>query len=225
MSIKVQAGPRELAILKNLSQFNPGLAVKPGRRLETINSGKSVIVHAEVAQEYGEAFAVADLSRLLSVMSLVGADSTLTAADGVLQVEGTGRRKSVLAQGLPEAILQPPESLSFPAAEVSVTIAADVLADALKGVSIMKATTLSLVGDSGRLVLRASMNSDVYDVDAGETDKVFDIKFTIGNLGVLPGDYRVEVSKAGISRWTTDFQGLPVTYYIAPEKKISTFPG
>ena len=56
-------------------------------------------------------------------------------------------------------------------------------------------------------------SGDVYSIDIGTTDKVFRAVFKSENIKIIPGDYQVSISSAGISQ----FSGKEVDYWIAVE--------
>jgi hypothetical protein len=62
--------------------------------------------------------------------------------------------------------------------------------------------------------------SDLFSIPLGETDKTFSFVFKAENLRLIPGDYKVDIAKEAISKFT----GEKVTYVVAMET-ASTYDG
>jgi predicted secreted protein len=74
-----------------------------------------------------------------------------------------------------------------------------------------------VVGDGEKVFLQAADSKnptgDVYKTPVGDTDRVFRAIFKSENLKILPGDYEVSISKAGLAY----FEGAGIEYFIAME--------
>ena len=57
-------------ILKNFSDINPNLMIKPGKELKTISTMKNILATAQVEEDFPQDIAIYDLSEFLGVMSL-----------------------------------------------------------------------------------------------------------------------------------------------------------
>ena len=65
-------------------------------------------------------------------------------------------------------------------------------------------------------------SSDSFKTEVGETDKTFNLVFKIENLKLFAGDYNVELTSKGISKFSHTSHNL--LYFIATEAD-STFGG
>ena len=65
-------------------------------------------------------------------------------------------------------------------------------------------------------------SSDNFATEVGSTDKTFCMVFKIENLKLFAGDYNVEITSKGISKFT--HTSTPLQYFIATESD-STFGG
>ena len=57
-------------ILKNFSNINSNILIKPGNKLCTITPAKNVMAEAEVEEEFETEFGIWDLSKFLGTISL-----------------------------------------------------------------------------------------------------------------------------------------------------------
>ena len=57
-------------ILKNFSEINPNLMIKPGKQLKTISTMKNILATANVSEDFPQDIAIYDLNEFLGVMSL-----------------------------------------------------------------------------------------------------------------------------------------------------------
>jgi hypothetical protein len=61
---------RTLQVLKNFSSINPSILFRSGNNLTTVTPTKTIFAKAALEQEFPSQFAIYDLNRFLSVLSL-----------------------------------------------------------------------------------------------------------------------------------------------------------
>ena len=61
----MQISRQTFDILKNFSEINSGILVKPGDKLETISSLKNILAKADVTELFETEFAIYDLTEFL----------------------------------------------------------------------------------------------------------------------------------------------------------------
>ena len=54
-----------LEILKNFSEINQSIVIKPGKKIKTINSLKNILAHADVEEDFPMEVAIYDLTEFL----------------------------------------------------------------------------------------------------------------------------------------------------------------
>lgn len=214
---------RTTQILKNFASINPSMLFKPGNRLSTISAGKTVMARANIDQEIPGAFAIYDLSRFLGTLSLFS-DAELR-VDEKFMVISQGKRKINYTFTEPSLIVTPPDKdIKLPDPEVSFTITADELSEVMKALSVLSLPEIAVVGDGTSISVQAvdskNPSGDTYSVNVGETTATFRMIIRADNLKLLPGDYQVEISSKGLSRFSTS----DVEYFIAVESN-STYEG
>ena len=204
-----------VALLKNFSGINQNIQFKAGSKISTISAQKNILVSAEVPESFPSDFAIYDLNKLLGVMSLFQ-DPDLEIGDKTMKVGG----KVDYMFADPSMIISPPEKeLSFPEAEVTFTLTKGDFSQVIKAASVLGLPHVCVEGKDDKLSIVATdvnnSSSDEFKTELGETDKTFNMVFKIENLKLFSGDYNVEVTSKGISKFSHTSTYLQ--YFIATE--------
>lgn len=209
---------RTLQVLKNFSSINPSILFRTGNTLKTITPTKTILAKATLEQEFPSSFAIYDLSKFLSVLSLFD-DSDLEIGEKSVVIR-SGRKKVNYVFADPNTIVAPKDDkeIRFPDADVSFELTNEVLADVTKALGVLRQPEIAVIGD-GETITLATTNSkdptsDVYSIEVGETTRNFTAIFKAENLRLLPDTYQVDIASAGISR----FRSKDVEYFIAVEQ-------
>jgi hypothetical protein len=219
-NIKLEA--RTMQVLKNFATINPSLMFHSGNVIKTQSPTSSVLAIAKVPQSFESQFAIYELSRLLGVMSLFK-DPELQIDEKFLVIKDDTNRKVKYTFADPSAIISPKPDvqIKMPDTLAETKISAETLNDVLRAAAVLKHTAVSINGRDGKLNVSTldptGKNRDTYDVYLGETDKIFQLNFSLDTFKLLPGDYDVTVAK-GIVHW----RGENIEYYTAAETS-STF--
>lgn len=208
---------RTLQILKSFSVINPSISFKSGNVIRTISPTKTVMAKAEIEDSIDTPFAIYDLSRFLGVLSLFE-EPVLTIDGKTVSITGKNGDNINYVCADPSNIVTPPEKeLKLPSTDVTFTMKSDDFSRVIKALSVLSLPEIAVVGDGSKVFLQAvdskNPTGDVYKTPVGETDRKFRVIFKSENLKILPGDYEVSISKAGISH----FVGTGVEYWIAVE--------
>ena len=213
---KLKLDSKTTAVLKNFSTINPSIMFKPGSVITTISPTKTIMAKATVDQTFESQFAIYDLSRFLSTLSLFN-DPELEIADKHVTISSQGKR---MRYGFadPSVIISAPEKeIKLPSVDVTFRLTNESLSDVIKGLSVLRLPEIAIVGDGEDINLQAvdskNSSSDVYSISVGKSDKKFRMIFKAENIKVIPGDYDVEISSKGISH----FKGGVAEYWIAVE--------
>jgi hypothetical protein len=214
---------RTTQILKNFASINPSIMFKPGNRLATISAGKTVMARANITQEIPSPFAIYDLSRFLGTISLF-TDPELNVDEKYMTI-AQGKRKINYTFTEPSLIVTPPDKeIKLPDPEVSFSISGDELSEVMKALSVLSLPEIAVVGDGTDISVQAidskNPSGDTYSVNVGSTTATFKMIIRAENLKLLPGDYNVEISSKGLSRFST----TDIEYFIAVESN-STYEG
>ena len=210
-----------LSILRNFAGINPSIVVKPGKVLTTIAPSKTIYARATVDPEFDKRFAIYDLSRFISAVTLFE-EPNLSFGDAAVRISDS-TSKSVQYKYASEDVIKhipPDKEIKLPSIDVTFNLTDKIFREITKAASVLGLTTISVVGDGTNVTLQAEeiksgvSESDNFSVNVGETDKTFKAVFKSENLmKLIPGDYRVDISSKGISH----FAGQGVEYFVAVE--------
>lgn len=218
----MKISPDTLRLLKAFSAISDGLHVRPGSEISVLSRSKSVVAIAKVQETFEVEFAVDNLKQLLGILSVIGPDGEVTITDKQFKVSGNGRRLSYTLTS-PDFVVSPKgRAPALPSSDVEVTISSQALSEIVKASATLGLSDVSIATEGDRLVLKASdlknPTASAYSIDLDEYsgDSQFSAVFKADTLEVVPDDYVVTVSKAGLARWTSQSAG--VTYFIALDK-------
>ena len=211
-----------VSLLKNFAGINQNIQFKAGNKLQTISAQKNILVDAEVPELFPSDFAIYDLNKMLGVMSLFQ-DPELEIGDKTMKVGG----KVNYMFAVPSMIVTPPEKeLAFPEAEVAFTMTNADFSQTTKAAAMLGLPHVCVVGDGSKITLGATdvnnSSSDDFVTEVGTTDKNFCMVFKIENLKLFAGDYDVQITSKGISKFS--HTSINLQYFIATESD-STFGG
>lgn len=206
---------RTINILKNFSEINPSIIIKPGSKLVTISPSRSIYATAQIDETFDRVVGVYDLKRLLNVLSMFK-EPEVDLGDHQLQVAGDGMTLSYTYTN-PEFIKEPPENFKLPPENTSFQLPAATLQKVLKAAGFLGASDIVLASDGSSVTVRTmdakNPTSSAYSADLGPNENTFRVVFKTEVLKFLPADYTVTVFPGKIVRFVGD-----VTYFVAPEE-------
>lgn len=213
---------KTVQLLKNFSNINPSILIKEGSILTTMSPTKTIMAKAKVPDEFPVTFAVYNLSRFISTLSLFESPDLIFSSSSV-KISGD-KRSVVYHYAEPATIIVPPEKeLKLPPAQVECVVTNKDLVAVNKAIGILGLSKIAIVGDGEKIYLQAfdeksnsNASSDVYDIVIGETDKTFRAIFRPENIKIIDGDYKVLLTR-GVSQ----FISTECTYWIVIEASSS----
>ena len=210
-----------LSVLKNFSTINPGVAVDAGTKLRTVSGQKNILAEADVAETFDTPFAVYDLNQFLATVSLFENPDFDFGEKSV--TISSGKNKSTYYYTDKSMIITPPDKDLSPlleSCEISFEVTSGQITEILRAASILSAPEIAVVGQSGSAVTLTAFDSknatsNTFDVEVDAVANAdYKMIFRTENLKMIGGDYKVEITSKGISRWT----GKKATYYITTEQ-------
>lgn len=212
-----------ITILKNYASINPNLLLKPGNKLSTISTNKTVASTVSVTETWETEFGIYDLNAFLGALSLFDSPE-LSFSDKFVTLEEKGNRIRYFASDA-GILIVPQKDINFPTdASIEFSLSGEMLDTIHKTAGILKAVDLSIIGNNGKLTVevgdKKNDTSNRYETVVGETDLTFRANIKIENLKMLRSDYIVTVSSKRISRFKSKNGDL--VYYVAVEAD-STF--
>jgi gp45 sliding clamp, C terminal len=207
-------------VLKNFATINNSIVINIGNKLETVSSTKTVKATAKVLTSFPRRFAMYNLSRFISTISLFNdpdvefGDNALTISDGDRSVQLTYSDESTI-------IKVPDRNIVIPKVDVSVKLTNENLKAVEKALGVLSVPEIIFTGKNGKVYIQAAdsknPSGDFYSIEIGEAFSDFRAIFKSENIKILPGDYTVDISSKGISKFYND----EVEYFITVEQSSS----
>jgi hypothetical protein len=215
---------RTISILKNFATINQSIVVNPGNVIETISPSMTVMARATVLPEFDRPFAIFELPRFLSAVSMFKDPELVLDEKHMLIKDNNQKIRYSYAEA--SMVLSPEgKKIRLTNPEIEFVLEQDVLQSLLKAQATLGLPEIAVTGDGRRIKVQAMDSKkpdwDTYDVDVGETNDTFQMVFKAENIRIIPGTYKVAITSKGVGRFTTTDDGSEVTYFIAVEHSSS----
>ena len=216
-----------LDILKNFSEINTNILIKPGTELSTISTMRNIFAKATIAEAFDSEFGIYDLNEFLAVVSSTNKPE-LKLEDKFMTISAEGSKSKVkYFYSDPSVIVAPTKEVNMPEADVTFNLTESNLKELLKMAAILATPDLALVGEKGGDVVlkvcdKKNDTSNNFDIVVGENATAdYTFYFKVENLKMISGNYDVSVSSKSISHFQNT--KLPIQYWIAlePDSTIS----
>ena len=208
-------------ILKNFSEINTNILIKPGSELNTISTMKNILAKATINDSFDREFGIYDLNEFLSVVSSLDKPE-LTLQEKYMTISAEGSRSKVkYFYSDPSVIVSPTKEVNMPESDVTFSLSESNLAQLKKMAAILSSPDLALIGTKGGDVVlkvcdKKNDTSNKFDIIVGENATAnYTFYFKVENLKMISGDYDVAVSSKSIAHFTNT--KLPIQYWIALE--------
>ena len=216
-----------LSILKNFSQLNSNLLVRPGNVINTVTGAKNVMAQATVQEDFPVEFGIWDLNKFLGTLSLFDSPTCVFGEKSV-KISGEGGRAVTYYYSEPSLLTTINKQVQMPETVIHLNLTQSVFADLQRAASVLQLPDLSFTSMGGENILavvrdKKDPTSNDYSVAVGDVlgdTPNFEFNFKIDNLKLLPGDYDVEICESVVSSFTNT--NIDVKYWIALETD-STF--
>ena len=220
----MQITRQTIDILKNFSDINSSILIKPGSELQTIAAMKNILAKSKITEDFQTQFAIYDLPEFLNLVT----SSTFEGADLVFEESSVrlnnGRAFSRYFYADESTIISPQKTLEMPDPEITFELFAEDLATAKNMVSILQKPDISISSDGETISIGVIDKKDIASNDfrmtVGEGNgDTYTMYFKNENIKVLKGNYTVSISSQGISHFSNN--DIPVEYWIALEADSS----
>ena len=136
-----------LDTLKNFSEINTNILIKPGTELSTISTMRNIFAKAKVSDNFANEFGIYDLNEFLAVVSSTNKPE-LKLEDKFMTISAEGSKSKVkYFYSDPSVIVSPTKEVNMPEADVSFSLSEANLTQLQKMAAILKTPDLALVGD------------------------------------------------------------------------------
>ncbi len=209
-----------VAVLKNFSDINQNILVKPGNKVQTISTMKNILAEAEISEKFDSEFAIYDLPEFLRAVELFQKPSLNFNGGSNVQIADNNSKQSIKYFFADKSVIvAPTKNITMPDKEVTFTLKKDDFARLQKGVMTLNLPDVAVKGDGKSITLVATdkknKSSNDYSISVGETNKTFTAYFKAENFKMVSDDYDVAISKQKISHFVN--RNKPVQYWIALE--------
>lgn len=213
---------KTVEILKNFATINSGFVIRKGKTQRTISTEKTILVQAQLEDDFDCVFGIYDLNQFLGNVTTLGnpdlsfTDKIVTIDDGEIQMNYYSCATNL--------VVSPPEGkdLIMNNPDVTFDLSASTLQKLMKLAVMNDLYNLSIIGKKNELYLQThNANTDTSNFVLTKVGTYegsdFDVIFKVENLKLIPDDYKVEIKIDGFSCWTNKNETL--RYVIAMEKK------
>ena len=209
-----------VAVLKNFSDINQNILVKPGNKVQTISTMKNILAEAEISEKFDSEFAIYDLPEFLRAVELFQKPSLNFNGGSNVQIADNNSKQSIKYFFADKSVIvAPTKNITMPDKEVTFTLKKDDFARLQKGVMTLNLPDVAVKGDGKSITLVATdkknKSSNDYSISVGESDKKFNAYFKAENFKMVSDDYDVAISKQKISHFVN--RNKPIQYWIALE--------
>ena len=202
-----------IAMLKNFSDINQNILIKPGNKIQTISNMRNILAEAD------SEFAIYDLPQFLRSLDLFKSPELKFNGGSNMTISEAKSSKSVKYFFSDKSTVFTPNKINMPDNHVTFTLKNDDLAELHKGVTTLNLPDVSVIGDGKNIKLVATdkknKSSNEVSTVIGESDIKFTAYFKSENFKMIPDDYDVAISKAKISSFIS--RSKNVKYWIALE--------
>ena len=209
-----------VAILKNFSDINAGIVVKPGNKIETISTLKNILATAEINEKFEQEFALYDLPEFLRAVDLFDKSELKFNGGQSLTIKDANGKQSIKYYFSDKStVVAPTKMINMPDKFVTFTLGKEHFTKLMKGVNGLGLPDVAVIGDGKTMKLVAldkkTPASNDYSIEVGETDKTFKAYFKTENLKMIVDDYDVAISSQKISHFVN--RNKSIQYWIAIE--------
>lgn len=211
-------------VLKNFSNINQNILVKPGNTIQTISTAKNILAEAEITEKFESEFAIYDLPEFLRSVDLFDKSELNFNGGQNLTIKDTNSKQSIKYFFADKSVIvAPTKSITMPDKHVSFTFKKEQMNKLMKAATTLNLPDIAVKGDGKTIAMVATdkknNTSNEYSIEVGETDKSFTAYFRTENFKMIEDDYDVAVSVKNISHFIN--RNKPVKYWIALEPDSS----
>jgi len=214
-----------ISILRNFSDINANILFKPGKKLSTVSTMKTIMAQADVEEEFESEFGIYDLPEFLRAIDSF--KQPVLKFNGSANLKIQDEKTSLSARYAfadKSTLVTPTKEIKMPDQTVAFTLKNEDYESVKKLYTNLSLPDIAFKGEGGKIKLVAldkkNSNSNESSITVGETDIEFTAYIKAENMKIIPGEYDVALSKAKIAHFIN--KKVKVQYWIALEAD-STF--
>lgn len=210
-------------VLKNFATINQNLQFKAGNVIKTKSGSSNVFGEVTVEEEFPRDFAIYEMGRFLSAISLFN-DPDLEFNDTFVRITD-GRNSLDYLYADPTLIsgANYDKPIKMPKTIAEFELSQDSLAKLQKAAAVLSAPNISIQSKDGSLTITVhdskNSSSDKYSLDIGTADvDDFIVDLKLETLRFIPGNYEVTVTEKVVVKFKNVDTDL--AYLVAGEISI-----
>jgi len=209
-----------VSVLKNFSDINENILIKPGNKIQTISTMKNVLAEAEITEKFESEFGIYKLPEFLRSIELFESPELNFNGSSYMTIADSKTKQSIKYFFADKSVLVAPgKSINMPDKFVTFTFKKNDFAQLTKAATSLNLPDVTVKGD-GKIIKviasdRKNKSSNQYSIDVGESDKKFTAYFRMENFKQVVDDYDVAISSKKLSHFIN--RNKPIQYWIALE--------
>lgn len=216
----MKVSSQTLSVLKNFSEINENILVKPGNTIRTISTLKNVLAQATVEENFDKEFGIYKLPEFLRSVELFEKPELNFNGGQYVTINDEKYKQHIKYFFADESVLvTPSKTIELPDRYVTFQFTKEKFERLMKGANSLALPDIALKGENGAMTITASdkknTSSNEYSVELGETDKTFTVYFRMENFKQIEDDYDVAISQKGIAHFIG--RNKQIQYWIATE--------
>lgn len=209
-----------VSVLKNFSDINENILIKPGNKIQTISTMKNVLAEAEITEKFESEFGIYKLPEFLRSIELFESPELNFNGSSYMTIADSKTKQSIKYFFADKSVLVAPgKSINMPDKFVTFTFKKNDFAQLTKAATSLNLPDVTVKGDGKTIKVIASdrknKSSNQYSIDVGESDKKFTAYFRMENFKQVVDDYDVAISSKKLSHFIN--RNKPIQYWIALE--------
>ena len=209
-----------VSILRNFSDINQNILIKPGKKLATMSTMKNIMAKATVEEDFEQEFGIYDLPEFLrSFEKFIKPKLNFNGSANLKITDEASSLKTRYPFADKSTLVAPSKEISMPDKTVTFTLKQSDF-DMIKGqYATLSLPDIAIRGKGGKVEIVAldkkNSNAPESSLPVGETSVNFTAYIKAENLKIIPGDYDVALSKAKIAHFIN--KKVNIEYWIALE--------
>lgn len=217
----MKVSSQTLSVLKNFSEINENILVKPGNTITTISTLKNVLAQATIDERFEQEFGIYKLPEFLRSVELFEKPELNFNGGQYVTIKDEKYGQAIKYFFADASVLvTPSKTIELPDRYVTFQFTKEKFERLMKGANSLQLPDIALKGADGKMTITASdkknKSSNEYSVSLGDTNKNFTVFFRMENFKQIEDDYDVAISEKGLAHFIG--RNRQVQYWIAVEK-------
>jgi hypothetical protein len=195
-----------IGVLRNFAQINENLMVRAGSSVMTKSPTNTIYGESQISEEFPMDFGIYSLSEFLGAVSLFEKSPELKFEEKYVSMsDDTNSVKFYYAAE--NVLVFPKNKVSMPEADYTFTLKAAEFSRIMKAASTLRSGDICISGRNGTVSVtvadKKNPTANSFDVTIGDLVGTGDFSayLKLENLKLVPGEYRVSISKRKLTEF------------------------